>query len=156
MEETPKLIEPSVKTYMQTILQRCNDTRVRYYSFTFNAVILVVFVVITVSTLWYCHSRKLTPKEKLQKLRKDQEFVLTKIRQFQIEKDSQKEQFSRLLNRVSTSSPVPSVGSVYIPADEEDPTIPVSMVPSASAPPPPSYRDLLYREIIEDRRKAYP
>lgn len=155
MEAPPKLIEHGVKYHMQRVLQKCSEQRIRIYSFALNAFILVVFTTIVVATLWYCHTHKLTPKEKLYKMRKDQEYVLSKIRQFQIEKDSQKEQFSRLLNRVSTSQPSPSMGSVYIPTDEDDIELPPvsTLANQGLAPAPPSYRDILFREIVEERRK---
>lgn len=165
MNSTPKLIEHNVRSYVQVVLNKCNDNRVRIYSFVLNAIILVVFIGITVGVLWYCHSAKLSPKERLRKFRKDQEFVLQKIRQYQKDKDMQKEQFSRLLNRVSTSKPIigGQIGSNYVSHEEEgdlnenfqyDHGGPfLSMIPDA--PPAPHYRDALYREIIEQRDKIY-
>ena len=155
---TPKLIENGVKEYVQIVLNKCNQHRVQIYSIGLNVLVLILFVTIVVSVLWYCHSHKLTPQERLHKFRRDQEYVLTKIREFQIEKNQQKEQFSQLLNRVSTSQPIgsstPIGGAPY--KDDLDPDDLVNQTPGMpfssmipGAPNQPSYRDLIYHEVLE-------
>ena len=148
----PRLIETNVKSYVQIVLNKCNESRVRLYSYVINGIVLVLFIGVVTGILWYCHSAKLTPKERILKFRRDQEYVLTKIRHFQAEKNAQREQFSRLVNRVRTSEPIAAnmPGSTYVSQekldnmDELDPIgIPFStMIPSA--PPAPHYRDALY------------
>jgi hypothetical protein len=101
MDAAPRLIEQGVKSYMQVVLNKCNEHRIHFYQFTFNLVILVVFLLVVGTILWYCYKRKLTPEEKYRRQLKDQEYVLTKIRQFQIEKDRQRDQMSDLYNRFS-------------------------------------------------------
>jgi hypothetical protein len=147
----PKLIETNVKSYVQIVLNKCNENRVRLYSYVLNGLILVTFIGVVTGVLWYCHSTKLSPKERIMKFRRDQEYVLTKIRQFQMEKNAQREQFSRLVNRVKTSEPVqPPMGSVYVAQsdlDELDDLDPVGMPFSTmvpSAPNAPHYRDLMF------------
>ena len=97
----PRLIEGGVRNYMQSTLNKCYDHRVQIYTFTFNVVVLIAFLGITGMTLWYCHSRKLSPQDRYKKQLKDQEYVLTKIRQFQMEKDIQRDQMSQLVRRVA-------------------------------------------------------
>jgi hypothetical protein len=97
----PSLIEQNVRHYTQVVLTKCYDHRVQFYSWALNIVILVVFGGITALSLWYCYSRKLSPEERAHKQRKDQEYVLTKIRQFQMEKDQQRDQFTELVRRVT-------------------------------------------------------
>lgn len=97
--DTPRLIEQGVRSYMQIILNKCNEHRTQFYNWTFNLIVLGAFLGITSLTLWICYTKKLSPEEKLRRQRKDQEYVLTKIRQFQIDKDRQKNQMSELFNR---------------------------------------------------------
>jgi hypothetical protein len=97
--DAPRLIEQGVRSYMQIILNKCNENRNYFYNWTLNLVVLGVFLGITSLTLWFCYTKKLSPEEKYLRQRKDQEYILTKIRQFQIEKDRQKSQMSDLMNR---------------------------------------------------------
>lgn len=159
----PRLIEPVTKSYIQTVLAKCTDERVQLYSYALNGIILVVFIATVTGILWYCHTRKLTPVERVRKFRRDQEYVLTKIREFQTEKDAQREQFSRLVNRVATSDPVaPSTlsGMTYVSQDaldrmdHPDPD-PLGMPFSTmlkDAPAAPSYRDAVYDQAMFGRR----
>jgi hypothetical protein len=62
---------------------------------------------------------------------KDQEYVLTKIRQFQIHKDQQKSQLSQLIHRV---------------APAEIRSIPSSSVMEMSQNP----ADIMYRRVLEE------
>ena len=144
----PRLIENNVKSYVQIVLNKCNENRIRLYSFVLNALVLVLFIGIVTGILWYCHSAKLTPKERILKFRRDQEYVLTKIRQFQMEKNVQRNQFTQLINRVKTSEPIaPSQGSLYVSQEELDELDPLGMPFSTmvpSAPEAPHYRDLLF------------
>ena len=125
----PKLIEHSVKNYMHVVLSKCYDHRVQFYSMTLNIVVLVAFLGITGITLWYCHSRKLSPEARHRKIMKDQEYVLTKIRQFQIHKDQQKDQLSQLIHRVA-------------PAEIQ--SIPSSSIQEMSQNP----ADIIYRQVL--------
>jgi hypothetical protein len=81
--EYPRLIEPSVKNYLFSTLQQCHDRKELFYAWVFNAGLLIVMVLVVGSILYYCRKRKLTPYELSEKERKDQEYVLSKIRQYQ-------------------------------------------------------------------------
>jgi len=129
--DTPKLIEQGVRNYMQVVLTKCYDHRVQFYSMTLNIVVLIMFLGITGMILWYCHSRQLSPEDKHKKRMKDQEYVLTKIRQFQIHKDQQKSQLSQLIHRV---------------APAEIHSIPSSSVMEMSQNP----ADIMYRRVLEE------
>jgi hypothetical protein len=50
--------------------------------------------------LWYCSKKKMSPEEKRRKMLRDQEHVLTKIREFQSQKQIQQEQITQLSRRV--------------------------------------------------------
>lgn len=144
----PKLIESNVKSYVQIVLNKCNENRIRLYSYALNGIVLILFIGIVTGILWYCHTAKLTPKERLLKFRRDQEYVLTKIRQFQVEKNAQKEQFTRLVNRVKTSEPIVTAhGSPYVSQEDLDDLDPLGMPFSSMVPEKsdgPHYRDLLF------------
>jgi anaerobic C4-dicarboxylate transporter len=103
MDSAPRLIEQGVRSYMQVILAKCNEHRTQFYNWTLNLIILTVFLGITSFTLWICHTKKLSPEEKYRRQLKDQEYVLTKIRQFQVEKDRQRDQMSELVNRFKSA-----------------------------------------------------
>lgn len=162
MNIAPKLIETNVREYVQIVLNKCNQNRIHFYSTALNVLILILFIGTVVSILWYCHSHKMTPKERLQKFRRDQEYVLTKIREFQVEKNQQKEQFSRLLNRVTTSEPIgpTTIGGAPYSDDfgldpddimNQTPGMPFSSVIPDAPKAQPSYRDFIYHEVMEKR-----
>ena len=145
----PRLIENNVRSYVQVVLNKCNENRVRLYSYALNSIILILFIGIVTGVLWYCHSAKLTPKERLMKFRRDQEYVLTKIRQFQVQKNAEREQFTQLINRVKTSEPIGTTGygSEYVSQQDIDELDPVGMPFSSMVPQKPDsphYRDLLF------------
>ena len=81
--EYPRLIEPNVKTYLFSTLQQCHDRKELFYTWVFNAILLLIIVLVVGSVLYYCRKRKLTPYEQSEKMRKEQEYVLSKIRQYQ-------------------------------------------------------------------------
>lgn len=111
METTPRLIEQSVRNYMHVVLHKCYDQRVRFYSIGLNLGVLFIFLGILSLSLWYGYSKKLTPYERQQKMLRDQHTILTKIREFQSQKQVQKEQFSKLIQRVEPAI-VPQTSSL--------------------------------------------
>jgi len=86
---------------MNVLLNKCYEQRMYWYSVVFNLGVLAVFVLVAGSILWYCYSHRLTPEEKNRKMRRDQEYILTKIREYQHHKNTQKEQMSQLIQRVA-------------------------------------------------------
>jgi hypothetical protein len=93
--EYPNLIDSRVMYYMQDTLQMCHNNRVRIYSIALNIGVLILFVVITFITLYYCYKQKPTPYELKKKMLKDQDYVLSKIRHYQAEKLKLSEAFQR-------------------------------------------------------------
>lgn len=81
--EYPRLIEPNVQNYLYNTLQQCHDKKELFYTWVFNIVVFVILILVVGSVLYYCRKRKLTPYEQSEKERKDQEYVLSKIRQYQ-------------------------------------------------------------------------
>jgi len=86
MNEIPRLIDSQTGHYLMNTLRRCHDTRVLTYSYVFNIIVVLVFVVITMSTLYICFTRKQTLVEKKQQMEHEQKFILDKIRSLQEQK----------------------------------------------------------------------
>jgi len=88
--EYPHLIEPSMKNYLFNTLKQCHDIRIHFYSYVLNISIFLLFVAIFGYTLYYCNKTKLTDYEKSQKMLRDQQYVLSKIRFYQEENKEKK------------------------------------------------------------------
>jgi len=84
--EDPKLIDNGAINYMYEALNICHSNRVKIYSIALNVGVLILFIAITATALYYCYKKKPTPYELKRKMLKDQEYILTKIRQYQGEK----------------------------------------------------------------------
>ena len=65
--EAPKLIEPGVKHHLYQTLHNCHDTRVSLYTWILNIGVFVIFMGITISALYFCYTRKLSPEEEKQR-----------------------------------------------------------------------------------------
>ena len=79
------LIDHRLRSSLLNTLSTCHETRVQLYTYALN---IVVFVGLTVGiglTLYYCYKRKPTEYETRQKMLKDQDYILSKIRHYQAE-----------------------------------------------------------------------
>lgn len=102
--DEPCLIEPSVKNYLFNTLHKCHSTRVSIYYYALNVIVLGLFVLFVGITLYYCYNKKPTDYEKQQKMIRDQEYVLSKIRFYQEEtKHNNEAQYSSISNLPFTS-----------------------------------------------------
>jgi len=81
--DAPRLIEPNIKNYLFNTLSKCHVTRVHIYYIIWNVAILLAFLGITGTVLYYCYKKKPSDYEAHQKLIKDQEYILSKIRFYQ-------------------------------------------------------------------------
>ena len=57
----------------------------KIYSFALNVGILLLFIVVVSVTLYYCYKQKPTAYEHEQKMLKDKQYILSKIRFYQAE-----------------------------------------------------------------------
>ena len=80
------LIEPNVKNYLFDTLQKCHSKRVSIYYYVLNIGVVVSVALIFGLGLYYSSKQKLTDYEQKQKLIKDQEYVLSKIRYYKEDK----------------------------------------------------------------------
>ena len=102
--DEPCLIEPSVKNYMFNTLQKCHSTRVNIYYYALNVFVFGLFVLFVGFTLYYCYTKKPTEYEKQQKMIRDQEYVLSKIKFYQEHtKHNNESQYSSISNLPFTS-----------------------------------------------------
>jgi len=81
--ETPKLIEPGVKYFIQSTLKRCRENKHTYFSFLFNIICFISFISFLICFLIYKYKGKLSPLEKEEKLKQQKYYIFSKIKQFQ-------------------------------------------------------------------------
>jgi len=83
--DSPNLIEDNVNYYLQNSLKMSHLNRVKIYSFAMNTGVVLIFCLIFGTFLYYCYKNKPTAHDRQQKMCRDQEFILSKIRYYQVE-----------------------------------------------------------------------
>ena len=79
----PKLIEGNFVNYLQDNLRSCHENRTKIYSIALNwGIVVVLFLVIGIF-LYYRYKERPTPYETQQKMYKDQQYILDRIRFYQ-------------------------------------------------------------------------
>lgn len=97
--DNPQLIEYSAKSYIFNALRQCHMNRTDVYFYVLNIGILILFLGIVGTVLYYCNKSKLSDYDKKQKILADQKYVLSKIRYYQDDAKTKKEsQFSGITN----------------------------------------------------------
>lgn len=76
------LIEPEVKYFLFTKLKSCHEYKINIYSWILNTIIFIVLASFFGAILYFSRNQKLTPYEQSEKLKKEQEYVLSKIRDY--------------------------------------------------------------------------
>jgi hypothetical protein len=84
--ESSHLIEPSVKDYLYDTLQKCHSNRVNVYYYVLNIGVFLFIFLVFGAALYYSSKHKKSEYEEKQKLARDQEYVLSKIRFYQEDK----------------------------------------------------------------------
>jgi len=79
----PLLIEPGVKYFLNETLKQCKDFKEKYYNTLFNISLGVFLLILVTIILLYKYKGKLTPSEKEAKNREKQQYILTKIKNYQ-------------------------------------------------------------------------
>lgn len=92
------LIEDTTKSYIIQSLQQCHENRVQIYRIILNILVACVFIGFFGIGIYVCYTRRLTPEEKYNRMKRDQEYVLSKIRDYQIQKMRQHESLTNLPN----------------------------------------------------------
>ena len=101
--DLPKLIDSHTGHHLMSTLRQCHETRVLTYSYVFNMVIVIIFMIVALITLYVCFTRKKTPDEKKQQMEQEQKFILEKIK-------SLKEQKQYYLQDNNTFTKLPITG----------------------------------------------
>jgi hypothetical protein len=78
--DKPELIEPGVKYFLSCTLNNCRQLREKYQNKIFNAAVGIAFIAFLAMLLYYKYKGKLTPEEKEQQTRKQQEYILSKLK----------------------------------------------------------------------------
>lgn len=76
----PSLIEPGVKYFFGGVLKECNRLREEYHNTVFNLCMFGLFALILGALLYYKRCSKPTPEEQGVIQRKQQEYILSKLR----------------------------------------------------------------------------
>lgn len=79
----PLLIEPGVKYFLHETLKECHLIREKFHNFVFNIGLFIGFLIILGLILLYKYKGKLTPVEVEKKNKEKQEYILSKIKNFQ-------------------------------------------------------------------------
>jgi len=85
----PRLIEPNVKNYLYDTLHKCHQHKDVLYGWVFNVGLFIIIVIVIGIVLYFCRKRKLTPYEQHIKMRNEQDYILSKIRQYQTDRRNQ-------------------------------------------------------------------
>jgi hypothetical protein len=79
----PALIEPGIKYFFNETLKQCREFRSNYNNLMVNVSLFIVFLLILGAILLYKYKGKLTPVEKDMNDRMKQQYILSKIKNFQ-------------------------------------------------------------------------
>ncbi len=91
----PKLYDKDTINFIDNNLKVCHNNRVSYYTYIFNFTVLFIFTIVVSITLYTLSNYKVSQYEKNDKLLKDQEYVLSKIKYY---KDNVKQNKSLITN----------------------------------------------------------
>jgi hypothetical protein len=79
----PILTEPGVKYFLNETLKQCREFKNTYHNLLFNISLFVIFAIILGTLLLIKYKGKLTPSEKEMKNREKQQYILSKIKNYQ-------------------------------------------------------------------------
>jgi len=79
----PTLIEPGVKYFLSETLKQCRIFKITYNNLLINIALGVGFLLLLGTILFFKYKGKLTPVEKDMKNRQKQQYILSKIQNFQ-------------------------------------------------------------------------
>lgn len=112
--EGPRLIENHTKHYLLETLRACHNYRQKSYIFTWNIFIFTTFVVVFGLGLYFCAQRKkMLAEDSPNKLQKDQEYILNKIKEMREVERTQKQL------KTMTQLPITSSSSSSVPISSE-------------------------------------
>jgi hypothetical protein len=81
--DKPILTEPGVKYFLSQTLKQCHAIKNNYHNLVFNIAVLSSFLFVFGLILLYKYKGRLTQSEKDDKNKEKQQYILSKIKQFQ-------------------------------------------------------------------------
>jgi hypothetical protein len=88
----PILTEPGVKYFLNETLKQCREFKITYNNSILNISLFVIFFIILGALLLIKYKGKLTPSEKDMKNKEKQQYILTKIKNYQDAKQQYREE----------------------------------------------------------------
>jgi uncharacterized protein HemX len=82
------LIDVSARNTLYNRLSLCHATRVQLYSTVLNVAVLLLLVLGVALTLYCCYQRQPSEYEKRQQMLRDQDYILSKIRHSQAQRQN--------------------------------------------------------------------
>jgi hypothetical protein len=79
----PLLIEPGVKYFLNETLKQCRDFKNKYQNLLLNVGLFFGFLILLGLILFFKYKGKLTSSEKAQRNYEQQQYILSKIQNFQ-------------------------------------------------------------------------
>jgi hypothetical protein len=79
----PSLTEPGVKYFLYQTLKQCHIVRDNFHNMVFNIGLFIAFLLVLGLILLYKYKGKLTPIEIERKNKEKQQYVLSKVKNFQ-------------------------------------------------------------------------
>ena len=79
----PALTEPGVKYFLHQTLKQCHTVREKFHNTIFNIGLFLAFLIILGLILLYKYKGKLTPVEIAMKNKEKQQYILSKIQNFE-------------------------------------------------------------------------
>lgn len=84
----PSLIEPGIKYFLNQTLKQCREFKIKHNNLIFNICLSIGFFFILGIILLFKYKGKLTPLEKEMQKREKQQYILSKIQNFQESKQA--------------------------------------------------------------------
>ena len=85
-DEPPSLIDNGVRTYLRASLKQCHLYKENYFNILINICVFIGFILILGTLLVYRYKGKLSPEEKLQKDKDTEQYIMSKIKNYQQDK----------------------------------------------------------------------
>ena len=83
MSDIPNLVEPNVRYFIDNSLKSVHEYKMNTYTFFLNFTAVALFVLVFGGILYYRYKSRPTPYEIQQKMKRDQEIVMSKIQMYQ-------------------------------------------------------------------------
>ena len=91
-EDNPSLVEPGVKYFLNQTLKQCGIIKNNVYNYLFNITLFVLFLLILGGLLLSKYKGKLTPTQIYEKNKQKQQYILSKIKNYETTKKIQREE----------------------------------------------------------------